>query len=498
MAGKAATTATVKPPLFTTTTTTSATGSKATGAAATSGPLTPGLAQFRFKSTAKAPAKTTKPAAKAKPKAGTAEIETVTTGKKVPVTTRLAVLRFIAAMKGTKKATGYGTIPGHAIKTTGTTAKIETAVGGTGRLMGNTANPSGKTNIGTPLVANVKGKSVVLTTAVQQAINQIGRHVLKDDKFTIANAPQHTAAEWNEIVKAASTRVHEMTLTTETAKAAQPGTTGTVTGQALYTAWLATYNSGAKGATPTTKNKTNKEVWDQRFYQMGILNNQTPDPAQAQTAYKEVLAKAQQGDTTASKVIQTQIKTQAKTLATAQQALGTAQSGATYFLSKFQTIAHAYLVPMNAGTLNQYAATAAKNAGDTYYARENAITQFKETVQKQAASLYSSYATEINKGVTTRTLLSPYAEVAAKTLGYNTASTAMSQMGITWMSPKWNPALSGGKSATGKLAAPMSLTQWRQHLITTPQYGWANTATGQQTKLNVGQELAQLFGLRKL
>lgn len=102
--------------------------------------------------------------------------------------------------------------------------------------------------------------------------------------------------------------------------------------------------------------------------------------------------------------------------------------------------------------------------------------------------------------MTTQTLLDPYAQVAAKTLGYGTASgmtTAIQNLGITWMSPKWNAALSGGKSDTGKLAAPMSLTAFRQHLITTPQYGWQNTATASQIKLSVGQSLADSFGLRK-
>lgn len=334
--------------------------------------------------------------------------------------------------------------------------------------------------------------------------NTIARHVLKKPGFTADKTPL-TQHELDEIRRAATQRLDERQKAASLQQASERAsrTRNHVTGKELYTLFVRTYDSGAKGATPTTPALTNAQVWNKRFVDMGVTSTLTPSPATAQNAYKQVLKMAAEGNTTAAKVIQTQTKKYAKTLENGQATVGTGitgQSLSDYYVQQFTTLAHQYLVPMSQETINQRAALAAQEGG-TYQVKDNEIADFQQTVQKQAASLYSTFATQINKGVSTQTLLNPYAEVAARTLGYggtsSTTQTAMDALGITWMQPKWNPAISGGKSATGKMPAPMSLTQWRAHLITTPQYGWQHTNTAQQMKLSVGQNLAQAFGLRK-
>lgn len=468
--------------------------------------LTPGLAKFRFKTTSPAsqqPAKNEAPKHKGNEPKGTVPV--VENGKIVrkPVSTRAAVLQFIASLSSEPER-------GSEVQQPGLWGQLVTGL--KGMVEGHGFKDTTVKTITLPYtVAGVKGAkgSFKITATVHNTINTIARHVLRKPTFTISTS--HLAkGEWDKITASASTRLHELRANVQASNATKERTTstGTITGAALYTAFIKTYQSGAKGSTPSDKTLTTAQVWNQRFVDMQLIPSLTAPQATAEKAYKQVLTMAAKGDEKPLTVIQTQIKTHAATLAEAQNTLGgTALSGqalAQYYVTAFKTLAHHYLVPMSTGAINQQAAVAAATTGTTseYEQKANVLSAFKESMQKQAASLYSTFATQINKGVTTQTLLDPYAEVAAKTLGFGTTATgsktAMDALGITWLQPKWNPAVSGGKAATGKLSAPMSLTQWRQHLITTPQYGWDKTATAQQMKLNVGQQLAQTFGLRKL
>lgn len=465
----------------------------ATGARTSAPALTHALATHQFKANvAKSASK--KRRAAAVPKASAVEaITMIPTGQNrrtVPATTRTAALRLISKMSLPK-----GGLTKEAIQRDVTHFQPVTGA----------------------LTTNITGEPgpFHLTKDLEKTLDDLGKSVLKDKSFTARKtlgANKLSKADWEKITSAAEQkadeRVQAAAESREQAKAQALAkgttTTGTVTGAKLYQSFIDTYNSDAKKKTPTTgKTVNSRTYWDSRFVAMGLTSTYTPSRSEAETAFKTLLKAAAAGTKTVTAIIQTHVKQHAATLAAAEAVVGktgkVGQALSDYFVTEFTTLAHTYLVPISDATINQRAALAAQ-AGTGYEAKENEVSDFRATMEKQAASLYPTFATQINKGVTTQTLLNPYAEVAAKTLGYGTASateTAMEALGITWLDPKWNPALSGGKAATGKLAAPMSLTAWRQHLINTRQYGWTKTATAQQMKLNVGQSLAQAFGLRK-
>lgn len=460
----------------------------------TSGPLTAALGAHVFQgptTTAKAPAKAapTKGAAKTKAK-GT--IPVVENGKIVrkPADTRTAVLEFI---------TNLSSEPVTATKTVHPDLLQQLAT--PHHLIG----PTKKTITLPYTAAGVKGArgQFKITATVHDMINTVARKVLKDPKFTISDA-RTTKTQWDEITKAAAQRLDERKVAaTESGgapSAPEVATTGTVTGQQLYTAFVKSYSdTTATGLTTTDKTLTNPQVWDKWFAEAG-LTSYTASQATAETAYKSLLKDAAAGAVKPATILQRQIASGATTLGKAQASLGgTALGGQSltdYFVTTFTNMAHQYLVPMSQAAIQRWADTAAQSAtGATQYERkENETDNFKEQyIIPTASQLYSTFATQIKKGVTTQTLLDPYAQMAAKTLGETTPET----LGVTWANnPKWRVAVTGGKAATGKVQAPMSLTAWHQHLVSTPQYGWTKTDTAKQMHASVGQQLAQALGLR--
>lgn len=485
-------------------------GTHAVKPGTTSAPgLTASLAHHQFKVRVAEPTKktakpTAKPTKRSRPEQGVGTVPILQNGKIVhkDVTTRTAALQFISQLS---------TEP-HTTKIEHPDLWNQIVTGVKGMFTGKGFHPSTVKTVTLPYtIAGEKGLKgqFTITETLHKLINTVARKALKDPKFTISTSTT-TETQWNKIAAVAGAKAEEREqIAKETTAAAKPRTagttmTGSLTGQKLYQSFINTYDSDGKKKTPATgKTVGSRTYWDSQFVSAGLTSTYTISRSEAETAFKTLLAKAAAGTKTVTAILQTHVKAHAATLAAAQAVVGktgkTGQALSDYFVTEFTTLAHTYLVPISDATINQRAALAAQ-AGTGYESKENEVADFRATMQKQASSLYPTFATQINKGVTTQTLLNPYAEVAAKTLGYGTASateTATEALGITWLDPKWNPALSGGKAATGKLAAPMSLTAWRQHLITTKQYGWTKTATAQQMKLNVGQQLAQAFGLRK-
>jgi hypothetical protein len=134
-----------------------------------------------------------------------------------------------------------------------------------------------------------------------------------------------------------------------------------------------------------------------------------------------------------------------------------------------------------------------------------ATAAFLQYAQTTAANLYPQFAQQIGRGVTTKTLLDPYAQVAAAILGFGTAtgtsastseaSDAESSLNINWSQPKWARALQGGVNPQNGGPAPMSLDQWRQTLITDPQYGWTQTDDAKNAGVGVADHLLSVFGV---
>lgn len=121
-------------------------------------------------------------------------------------------------------------------------------------------------------------------------------------------------------------------------------------------------------------------------------------------------------------------------------------------------MAHDYAVPMSEGTL-------AELAKDMTPEKAAAFEQYIKTT---AQGLYPTLAPQIKAGIPTAYLLDPYRQVAKQMLGEDHEPDFMTD-------PKSSAALTGGSDpATGR-PAPMSLDQWKSHLMTHPGFGWNKT-----------------------
>jgi hypothetical protein len=138
----------------------------------------------------------------------------------------------------------------------------------------------------------------------------------------------------------------------------------------------------------------------------------------------------------------------------------------------------------------------------------SATAAYKQYVQGQAASMFPQFANQINTGITTKTLIDPYAQLAATLLGFGNVSgsgqasvsqaqDATAQLGINWQDPKWSKLIAPqANPETGKMEVP-SLDQARTTIITDPVYGWQNTSMASNLGSHVADELLQTFGFYK-
>jgi hypothetical protein len=150
--------------------------------------------------------------------------------------------------------------------------------------------------------------------------------------------------------------------------------------------------------------------------------------------------------------------------------------------SNIQTQAADYLVPLSPQDLQKYVGQylteglSAASAGDS----------FKQYAQQLATGLYPTLAPQIQSGLSTKTLLTPYASQASKTLGIDPET-------IDWTSPKWQAALSGGRDAKG---APtlMDLNQFTNYLRQNPAFDWKSTQEAQDAYASTANMILKTFG----
>lgn len=112
---------------------------------------------------------------------------------------------------------------------------------------------------------------------------------------------------------------------------------------------------------------------------------------------------------------------------------------------------------------------------------------FTQYAQSLAAGLYPSFAPQIESGISTTTLLDPYKELAAKTLGVSADS-------IDFTQPLWAAALNGTTDQKTGRAAPMTLSQWSNTLMSNPAYGYQNTDEAKNAAGSLTASLLKLFG----
>ncbi len=137
-------------------------------------------------------------------------------------------------------------------------------------------------------------------------------------------------------------------------------------------------------------------------------------------------------------------------------------------LSDMTTLAHNYHVPMSEGTLAKMAAPHGELSPEK-------AKGFEDYLKTTAAGLYPTLAPQIKAGIPTAFLLDPYRQVGKQVLGDDFEPNFHSD-------PNARAALDGGFDPQTQRPAPMSLTQWQQHLKSDPSFGYMNTPQGQQEK----------------
>lgn len=134
-----------------------------------------------------------------------------------------------------------------------------------------------------------------------------------------------------------------------------------------------------------------------------------------------------------------------------------------------------YLVPLSDQTVGKWTQQILSGAGTTQ--------DFTQYLEQQAKSLYPTISAAIDKGITPKQYLDPYAQMLQSTLGISPDS-------VNWMDPKWSKALN--TTTTDGQRAPMSLSDWGTYLKSLPEY--QTTPGANQAVGDLGTQILQAFG----
>jgi hypothetical protein len=118
------------------------------------------------------------------------------------------------------------------------------------------------------------------------------------------------------------------------------------------------------------------------------------------------------------------------------------------------------MVPFSEGTL--------KSMFDGVKDAESSLSSFTDYVKTAAQGLYHSFAPQIKAGIPTVHLLEPYRQVAKQMLGEQFEPDFVNDH-------KSMAVLSGSVDKDSGRAVPMTMDQWRQHIMSEPQFGWGGT-----------------------
>ena len=142
-------------------------------------------------------------------------------------------------------------------------------------------------------------------------------------------------------------------------------------------------------------------------------------------------------------------------------------------------MADEYHVPMAGSVLHEIAG----ESGEVDPAKARA---FESYLQNAAAGLFPTLAPQIQAGLKTAYLLDPYRQVGKIVLGADFEPDFIGD-------PRSTAALSGGQDLKTGRPVPMTLDQWKQHLMTEPSFNWIKTPAGQRSLQRVTDAMKQGF-----
>ena len=120
-----------------------------------------------------------------------------------------------------------------------------------------------------------------------------------------------------------------------------------------------------------------------------------------------------------------------------------------------EKIADDYVVPISETALDEWV-------------KLNKPEEFKNYIVQVACGMYPTFVVQIKSGLPTRVLLDPYVQVADQVLGEVKTEP-------NWSDPKWAAALQGAIDPATNRPVPMSLDEWRKHLMMHPGHNWEFT-----------------------
>ena len=140
-------------------------------------------------------------------------------------------------------------------------------------------------------------------------------------------------------------------------------------------------------------------------------------------------------------------------------------------VEQLASLAHDYQVPMSEETLKAI-------VGDGKEANPEKVQAFEAYLKEAAAGLFPTMAPQIRAGIKTGYLLDPYRQVGKRVLGDQFEPDFVGD-------PRSSAALSGGRDPKTGRPVPMTLDEWKQHLMAEPSFGWIKTAAGQRNLRSV-------------
>lgn len=143
---------------------------------------------------------------------------------------------------------------------------------------------------------------------------------------------------------------------------------------------------------------------------------------------------------------------------------------------QLKKMAEEYAVPMSDGTF----------AKMTENLTPEKAAAFEEYVKNAAMGLYPTFAKQIKAGIPTSALLDPYRQVGKQVLGENFEPDFVGD-------PKSADALQGATDPETGRPAPMSLNQWKTHLMKHPGFGWDKTPQAHEKVAQIREALQQGF-----
>lgn len=143
-------------------------------------------------------------------------------------------------------------------------------------------------------------------------------------------------------------------------------------------------------------------------------------------------------------------------------------------VGEIQKIADDYVIPIS-------------SEGIVHWQKIDKPEEFKKYAEQVSSGLFPTFAPQIMAGLPTKVLLDPYVQMAQQILG-----PVMNEP--NWNDPKWSAALQGAVDPKTGRPVPMTLDQWRQHLMTDPGHGYDRTPEAHSRANDFVTELHKQFG----